>query len=286
MNSKTTAKYQKHFFLFRGLLRCGECGYTITWETHKGITYGHCTGYKPCSQKKWTREKQLENSILFVLELLQIKNKRIMEWIRKALKESNQDVKTFQEQIIIELTNKLQAVNKRLSNLYDDKVDGVITKEFYAQKSQEYKAEEAKVTETIEKHNNARDKYRELGLNLYEVSQRGKELFVKKHPEKKRILLGLIFAKLTLQNGVLSYELTKAFQILQKLVELTNNRTKVDKNEEMTTNTFVQEEKIDRSIQTPLFAFLHPEVRKLVDDVQTFYAQLPASQQYYIPNFA
>lgn len=262
LKSKTTAKYQKHNFLFRGLLKCGECGGTITWETHKGITYGHCTKYKPCSQKKWLKEKELEQQILFALKLLQIKNKRIMEWIRKALKEGNNDVLAYQVEMLKELTQKLVAIEKRLSNLYDDKVDEIITKEFYNQKETEYKQEKNTINQTIKKYNNAGDKYRELGINLYEVSQQGKELFVKKLPEKKRLLLGLIFAKLAVENGALTYELTKAFQILAKLVELTNNRSKVDKKDENVNPTIELEEKIDYSTQTPDFAFLHSDVRR------------------------
>ncbi len=103
---------------------------------------------------------------------------------------------------------------------------------------------------------------RELGLQLYEVSQRGKEIYKKKHPEKKRILLGLIFSKLTLKDQILEYEYTKAFKILAKLVELTNNSTKVDKKDEFEELTFVQDEKVDNSIYNHHFAFLHPEVRR------------------------
>ena len=123
----------------------------------------------------------------------------------------------------------------------------------------------SKDQEAIGKHDNAGNKCRDLGLSLYEVSQRGKELFVKKKPDKKRLLLGLIFSTLTIQNGVLTYELTKAFQILAKLVELTNKSTKVDKNEEKQSTTFELNEKIDKPIQIPSFSFLHPEVRRRQD---------------------
>lgn len=265
LKNKTASKYQKHFFLFRGLIKCGECNGTITWETHKHIAYGHCTGYKPCSQRRWTRQDELEKQILFSLELLQIKNKRIMEWIRKALKASNQEVLTFHNAALDELNDKLKNIEKRLSNLYDDKVDGTISKEFYEKKKAEYESEQKDVEKAIEKHNKAGHKYRELGIQLYEVSQRGKEIFLKKLPEKKRILLGLIFARLTLKGQILEYEYTKAFKILAKLAELTNKSTKVDEKVENTNTTFVREEKIDNSIQNGSFAFLHPEVRRWGD---------------------
>ena len=42
LTSKNTPKYRKHLFIFKGLAKCCKCGGTITWEIHKGITYGHC----------------------------------------------------------------------------------------------------------------------------------------------------------------------------------------------------------------------------------------------------
>lgn len=268
LRSKTTMKYQKHFFLFRALLRCGECGGTITWERQKGIAYGHCTRYKPCSQKKWTKEDDLDNQILFSLELLQIRNERIREWIRKALHESNKEVFDYHEAILQELNQKLIAIDKRLSNLYDDKVDGIISKEFYEKKTKEYEKEQTEISESIAKHEKAGNKYRKLGLQFYEVSQNAKEIYLKKlkkYPEKKRLLLGLIFAKMELKGTVLTYEYTKGFKILAKLIELINKRSKVDENPQKDNNTFVQEEKIDKSSKTAQFCLQYPEVRRRQD---------------------
>src|SRR5258708_9469161 len=114
LTSKTTLKYQKHSFLFRALVRCGECVGTITWERQKGIAYGHCTNDKPCSQRKWIQEQELEKQILFSLELLEISNERIRLWIKKALQQSNEEVTEYHNGIIEELYSKLKAVQKKL----------------------------------------------------------------------------------------------------------------------------------------------------------------------------
>jgi site-specific DNA recombinase len=265
LKSKTTAKYQKHYFFFRGLVRCGECGGTITWERQKGIAYGHCTKYRPCSQKKWVKEIDLENNILFSLELLQIRNKRIQGWIQKALKESNNDAQLFQEQVVNELHIKLQAVNKRLSNLYDDKADGTITLDFYNQKKMEYIKDQTEIEEAVEKYNRAGVKYRELGLRFYEVSQQAKEIYLKKSPDKKRLLLAMIFQKLTVKNTVLEYEYTTAFKILAKLIQLTNESSKVDENRENYNSTFEPEEKTVKSTKLSNFGLLCSDVQGCSD---------------------
>lgn len=265
LKSKSTLKYQKHYFFFRGLAKCGECGGTITWERQKGIVYGHCTRYKPCTQRRWIKEDDLENQILFSLELLQIRNKRIQGWIQKALKESNNDVHNFQVDILKELYDKLQVIEKRLSNLYDDKNDGVITKEFYFTKKAEYEKEQSEITATIEKYNKAGIKYRDLGIRFYEISQKAKEIYqtkLKKKPEKKRLLLGMIFAKLTIKDTIMEHEYTIAFKILAKLVQLINDRSKADKNIENENGTFEPIEKTATASKIQQFAFLDSDLRR------------------------
>ena len=64
LNGKTTPKINKHFFLFKGIVKCTECNCTISWKTQKGHVYGRCHHYKPCSQNTWSKEQELEYQIL------------------------------------------------------------------------------------------------------------------------------------------------------------------------------------------------------------------------------
>lgn len=58
----------------------------------------------------------------------------------------------------------------------------------------------------------------------------------------------------------------------------------MDKKDEFENITFVQDEKIDKSIYNHHFAFLHPEVRGNCNDVRTFYAQNSIFQDFNIPS--
>ena len=59
------------FFLYRGLFRCGECGFTITVDkkvkpSGKSYTYYYCTKKNPnhkCSQNVFTREEKISSQI-------------------------------------------------------------------------------------------------------------------------------------------------------------------------------------------------------------------------------
>jgi site-specific DNA recombinase len=89
LKRKGVPKYRKHFPLFKGLIRCDECGGLITWETHKGHWYGACNHYRKCSQKGYVRQEKVEEQIIPYFEKLTIKNERLANWIKKALKESH-----------------------------------------------------------------------------------------------------------------------------------------------------------------------------------------------------
>lgn len=56
-------QYKKHNHTFKGLIRCGECGCLISWETQKGHHYGHCKKFKPCTQKGYAREVDIEKAL-------------------------------------------------------------------------------------------------------------------------------------------------------------------------------------------------------------------------------
>lgn len=228
MKSKTTPKYNKHNYLFKSLIRCIECGGLITWETAKKIhTYGHCNHYRNCSQETWVKEPEVEGQLLGGLEKLQIRNGRIVEWIRKALKESHQDEIEYHSSTMNELYEREKQAKKRLDRLYDDKLDGKITEEFYNRKFKQYSQELEEFLDTIKKHNNASVKYFELGVNIYDLSQRAKEIYLKAKTKKmlddQRQLMRLVFAKMLLDEGKLSYEYTPAFNLLSEAVRATNS---------------------------------------------------------------
>ena len=56
-------KKDKKLFSFIGIMKCGECGCSITAETQKGKVYYRCTKKKGACYQKYTREDLLENRL-------------------------------------------------------------------------------------------------------------------------------------------------------------------------------------------------------------------------------
>ena len=109
--------------------------------------------------------------------------------------------------------------------LYDDKLDGKITPEFYEKKFKQYSKEKEDVLDSLERHSEAQTKYFELGVNILEISKMAKELYLKNLTEGRRTLLSLIFSSLSLNEEKLEAQYTKPFQIIfQRNLQLKSSK--------------------------------------------------------------
>ncbi len=267
LKRKNAPKYTVHNYLFKGLAHCVGCDHAITWEKQKEVLYGYCNRYKPCNQVQSIKEEDIETQLLDCLHKFQIKNTRIVEWVRKAIKEGHKDEVDYHKNIIQDLNQRLTQAQKRLDNLLDMKVDEKIDEETYQRKFTQYSTEKDKITDSIQKHSRYQVKHVEYSVSFYELSQRAKEIYLKakkkKMVEEQRRLLRLMFASLIVEPNTknLTYTYTKPFQMLTELVELTNN-SKATSDEVKKPKTFELPERIDLPTQTGDFLYAYPEMRR------------------------
>jgi len=228
LRGKTNPRHTSHHHLFKGLIGCADCGYLITWEKQKGSVYGHCNKYHNCKKRKWYIENEIEKQILPAYEQLQIKNPRLMDWIKKALREGHKDEVEYNQTALSELQKQYTAIQSRLDRLYDDKLDEKITQDMYDRKFQQYSEDRDRILQSIQKHSQSSDRYVELGVALYELSQKAKDIYLKAEPEQKRKLNNLVLTGLKIDNGLLSYEYTKPFKLLLEAIKATNSSDRSD----------------------------------------------------------
>lgn len=230
VHRKGTPKYSKHSFLFKGLIACGFCGGQVSWETKRnGHIYGHCNHYRKCPRKPWDKEKYVEDQLLDGFKKLELKNSRLVDWIRRALKESHGDEIVYHQASAKELQARHDQLQRRLDTIYEDKLDGKVDKDFYDRKFKQYTEEKEHLFEQLQKHSQASDRHLQLGENIYELSQRAKAIYLKGSIEQRRRLINLMFRDLKLKDGVLKFEYTKTFELLAQAVGATND-SKINKN--------------------------------------------------------
>ena len=228
LRRKITGKYIKHDFLYGGgLLICGECGRSVTGEVQKGHHYYSCTKYKTsCIQKSYVREESIEEQIIDTFDKIQIKNNRLLEWVRKALKESHQDERQYHDQTVGKLNEEYKRIQHRLDVLYDDKLDGKISVGFYESKYNQYKEQQKSVLEALGRHKQANFSYFEMGSNIFELAQKAKSIYQNaKSTEEKRQLLNFVFSNLKMKDKKIDPTYKNAFQIVASRIERATSRS-------------------------------------------------------------
>lgn len=224
IEKKIVGKAKRNNFLLAGLIKCGECSRSVCGEIHKHHHYYRCTRFQTkCSQRSSSREELLEEQIITHLGKLQIKNVRLAEWLKNALKESHADEVVYHNSALQDLNGRYTKTQQKLDMIYDEKLEEKITPEFYEKKFTQYSLEADEIISSIQRHKNANISYIELGSSILDLTQRAQELYEEKaSPEKKRKLLSVIFAELKLKDKILTPTYNKAFQFLVDRVNTLN----------------------------------------------------------------
>jgi len=207
---------KKHKFTFSGLLICGKCGCAITSEIKKGkYIYYHCTRYKGKCGNKAIREEALIEKFGDVVKQVKI-DSNILNWLKEALKESHKDEKEYHNNQIENLQKQYNKYNNRLDRLYEDKLDGIITKEFFEEKSKLWLKEQQDNLSLIEKHKKANANYFEQGIKILELTQKLYSAYLQESPNEKGQLINLLLSNCTLNDGNLYPVYKRPFNLLVK----------------------------------------------------------------------
>jgi len=128
LNGKTNTKVAKHNFLFRRLIRCENCKYSLIAEKQKGNVYYRCQT-KVCPTKT-IREEVIESSLLNSLSKFDLNTNEDFE-LKKLLEEYKVNWTHAKTGLIENMRMEQGKANARLDKLTDAYLDSVIDKETF-----------------------------------------------------------------------------------------------------------------------------------------------------------
>ncbi len=210
--------YKRHLFQFSKMIKCGECGGTITAEIQKGIVYYHCSHYKKCSQKAYTPEDQLEKQLLGVFKFFENITPKEAEEIKLQIKANHAQEIEYKENAIKGFNERYSQLQRRLDNLYNDRLDGKITPEFWERKNKEITDEQLSLQNELNRLKSDEAKYFEIWLNIIDLAHRAREIYLKRSPAERRVLLSHIFSNMVLIDENMKPTLKKSIQVLAERV--------------------------------------------------------------------
>ena len=209
----------KKFFAFKPFLKCGYCGCSITGEEQQGksgnghYVYYHCThgkratdlnwykrkfGTDYCTQKRW-REEEIDHLIAEALGRLYIDD-LISAKIRERLKKTHVKEEAFEKKESRRLETEITRKKNNLSLLYQDRLDGTITKDEYLEKR-------VVIQHDLDIANAARDrmarhnvKYKEQGSEIIELLRGFKDVYLAADLEGKSKILSVLLRQVILKG--------------------------------------------------------------------------------------
>jgi len=225
-------KYQKHNPLFKGKINCEECGGTIAWEKQKGTWYGHCNHYKPCTQRKFIRQDNLEEILIPLFEKTSPKEEEVLTWLEKALKIIDNDQTDYKEVQQEKLGKEIKRIEDKMKEVYEDKVDKIISVDFFKEKTEVYEDQKENLKEALEKLDENLDEQRKKAVSIHELAYNAKPTFLdfEATTERKRDILSEIFSNLDLKDGNIAEKYTPAFEFLLYWMPILNDTFEQEKN--------------------------------------------------------
>jgi site-specific DNA recombinase len=195
---------RKHDFALSGMITCGQCGSALVAEIKKGrYVYYHCS----CA-KRYVREEILEAEFVKAVRQLSF-NAEFLSEVKSAFKQFYAKETEQREQTIARLSAEQTKLERRIETMYEDKLDGTIDESFYRRKTDECRAEQARLTAEIERLQQTRPPH-ELG-NIRELADCAAELFEKQPAREKRKLLQHLVEQCKWTAGALTFRWRRPF---------------------------------------------------------------------------
>ena len=136
-------------FVFRGLMRCGECGRMITAELQKGHVYYRCTKRLTNCKQKYVREEELAAQIKSFIQKVSLCDdwtKKILEQLEKDKNSTVQSSRPQQQN----LQAKITELDNKINKLIDIYLEGTISLEEYQRKKEFFINEKRRLQETLQ----------------------------------------------------------------------------------------------------------------------------------------
>jgi site-specific DNA recombinase len=203
-------------FVYKGVFSCGECKRTITAEIKKEkYVYYRCTKFETACSQTPVREETINVEARTKLDKLFL-SENGLAYVTAGLKQSLDEKWTTHDKDSDMLVREHSMLNNRLDKMYEDKLDGRLSDEFYDSKYAEYKKRLDDLAERIASHNKADINFDEFGRKILELAKNAGKLFEQANPEEKRELLQFVLSNSTIKDSMPDFTLKQPFLAIAK----------------------------------------------------------------------
>ena len=246
LGRKGVPRPKNHAFAFTGLIKCGECGCSITAEekvNHYGThyTYYHCTKKKrelKCTQKA-IEERELENQMKETLHRIRLPQ-GLLEVCLGHLEKEHKEDRENETVVRTSLTKAHNDALRSLENLNQMRLRELINDEEYLIEKRKLLDKKIRVEESLKATEGGLNNVHDLTARTFGFAHDALERFENGTPEVKKSIMREIGSNFFLKDKTLSIDVVKPFQLIQKTLDTTpseNGRLELPEKEMNTTQS-------------------------------------------------
>lgn len=206
-------KPEKLTFTLSGVIRCGECGASVTPEEHtkksgKYYVYYHCTKRRKkesCSQKSITG-KALDTRVGDVLSGITLPE-RFTSWAITWLKEANREEHTSRTVSQKALYISCEEIQTKLDKLTDSLLDELLTPEEFRRQKDRLTAEQKRLKEKLGDIDQRAENWLEKIEKTFNFAKTARERFEAGTSEERRCIAIALGSSFVLKDCSLNIEL-------------------------------------------------------------------------------
>jgi hypothetical protein len=233
LNGKTNTKQIKHEFIFRRLVKCADCGYSMVGEKQKGHVYYRCHS-KECDTKG-IREESIEKALLRSFEqihLHQIEFRILNELLMEAQESWSSNQKGIEESIQMQQGR----ISKKLERLTDAYVENAIEKSLFEEKKETLLVEMQGLRHKLSNLTNEKEAVLKKAEKFLELISSLKNSYLLAITEEKRKILKIVTSNLGMQGKKLMFTMLSPFyEIVNRTIfsssPLECNRPRISRSE-------------------------------------------------------
>ena len=208
------SKHKARNFTFKQLVKCGNCGRTVSSYYGRKQVYLRCsgTGQQSCGNPN-TAELLLLDDIHQDLMNIKIPEDFVNQVV-DILKDRHDNQQKFYSTAIEQTREEYDKIKGKMKTLYYDRMEGRITQQFHDEIASELETKQQILNDRLKKLTKDNKSFQVTASYLLDLAQRAEELFKCSNYELRQKLLSYMLSNIELLDKKLTYTLTNPFDTM------------------------------------------------------------------------
>jgi len=219
--SKPQKKDKMKFFLYRGLFKCGQCGFTITADKKikpigKSYTYYYCTKKNPnhkCSQNVFTREEKISSQINEAIQKVSFSDD-CADWMLAELKKEQKEKAQSSRFFTQKTESEIKEIDEKLEKLMNAHLENALDLAEYQGAKNKFVNQKQLLKDKINAFEQKSNNRFELATKFINSVKQAKIIALQENPEGIRDFLKKIGSNFRLSEQKLFLDFKNPFKIL------------------------------------------------------------------------